>query len=150
MAWYNPTMTEFQETKTTEYIKCKVCSTRREYFQTGIVIPGTIRTDDGIVTLDWKGWLIIEPGFAWDLGSGPTWDTRATVRATKVHDALYLLMQLGLLSHEEWRDEADECLRRLMLEDGASEFRADYWHWGVENFGESHAVKQPRPLLYAP
>lgn len=143
-------MPEFTETKQTEYVKCKVCSTREEHFKTGITIPGTIRTADGIVILGWNGWLIIKAGFAWDLGSGPTWDTLATVRATKVHDALYYLMNEGLLPHEEWRDEADECLRRIMLEDGASEFRADYWHWGVETFGEGHAEPQPRPLLYAP
>jgi hypothetical protein len=44
------------------------------------------------------GTLVISPGYAWDGASGPTYDSKSSMRASLVHDALYQLMRLGLLS----------------------------------------------------
>ena len=76
-------------------------------------MPGRdIRTE--WIDLDLSGKIIIKKGYAWDGPSGPTLDTLAFMRGSLVHDALYQLIREGYLK-AEFRDEADECLRRLCL-----------------------------------
>ena len=43
------------------------------------------------------GRIIIKKGYAWDGASGPTIDTKSSMRASLVHDALYQLIRLKLL-----------------------------------------------------
>lgn len=70
--------------------------------------------------------LTIEKGYAWDGASGPTWDSKSSMRASLVHDALYQLMRVGVLP-ESARPAADDELYNIGLEDGM--FRARIWAW---------------------
>lgn len=62
------------------------------------------------------GILVIEPRYAWDGPSGPTFDTKTNIRASLFHDALCQLIAEGLLD-KMYRKYADELLRTHMLED---------------------------------
>ena len=90
------------------------------------------------------GLLCIKKGYRWDGASGPTVDTNNTMRASCVHDALYQMIRRGELSIE-YKVEADEALRRIMLEDSKqagisgffNRFRAGYYFYAVKLFGWS-------------
>ena len=62
--------------------------------------------DTKYISIDKNGLLIILEGYAWDGASGPTYDSKNSMRASLVHDALYQLMRMGLLV-SGYRDEAD-------------------------------------------
>ena len=83
------------------------------------------------------GKLVLKSGYAWDGPSGPTWDTEDSMRGSAGHDALYQLMHLGVLPLS-CKDEADKLLLKWVIEDGMSEFRANYWYKGVSLFGRGH------------
>jgi len=85
------------------------------------------------------GNLTIRPGYAWDGPSGPTVDTPDSMRASLVHDALYQLMRERLLNPAFYRETADKILRRLCIEDGMPELRADAWYEGVRLFAAGAA-----------
>lgn len=74
--------------------------------------------------------LTIENGYAWDGASGPTWDSKSSMRASLVHDALYQLMRVGVLP-ESARWYADETLYVLCVEDGMFKPRAWAWYKAV-------------------
>lgn len=81
-------------------------------------------------SLTTDGLLSIKHGYAWDGPSGPTFDTPDFMRGSLVHDALYQIIREGYIELH-WRDDADHELRRICLEDGMSEARANYVFWGV-------------------
>jgi len=60
-----------------------------------------ITPDEGVgndfVYLGKSGMLVIRKGYAWDGPSGPTVDTRDSLRGSLVHDALYQLMREGYI-----------------------------------------------------
>jgi len=89
------------------------------------------------VSLLKTGALIVSERYAWDGPSGPTWDTKSSLRASLVHDALYQLMASGRLSRDH-RQRADELLRDIALEDGLWRLRAWAWYYMVRAFGGSH------------
>jgi len=74
--------------------------------------------------------LFIMQGYAWDGPSGPTIDTKTSMRASLVHDVLYQLMRLGLLN-EAYREAADLEFYRILREDGMCWLRAKAFFWGV-------------------
>lgn len=76
------------------------------------------------------GLLTMKKGYAWDGPSGPTIDTKNFMRGSLVHDALYQLMRNGQLA-PQWREGADQELRRICREDGMNRFRAWYVLQGV-------------------
>jgi len=91
-------------------------------------------SEDGMVRLHPNGTLVITRGWEWDGASGPTWDTEATIAASAGHDALYQLLQEGLLPKTE-RYLADLFLYRILRRDNAGWFRAWYWLLAVDRFG---------------
>lgn len=102
------------------------------------------------VALHPKGLLMIEAGWPWDGASGPTIDTRSTIRGSLTHDALYLLLRAGLLA-PEWKDAADMVIGRLCREDGMWWLRARAWMRGLWLFGGGYAATgEDRPELVAP
>lgn len=113
--------------------------------QTNIFPKEDITTE--LVFLNRFGELIIRKYFAWDGCSGPTWDDSTNMRAGLVHDALYYLMRMGLLSID-WRLKVDEELSRLMIEDGAWEIRAKYYELAVKTFAESCATEKNKRKVY--
>jgi len=87
------------------------------------------------------GFLTIREGYCWDGASGPTIDTRSTMRGSLVHDALYQLMRMGLIGQEN-KPLADQTFRRLIRKDGMGAFRAWYYYNGVHFFGRKSAQVQ--------
>jgi hypothetical protein len=95
--------------------------------------------------------LAIREGYAWDGASGPTIDTKDSMRGSLVHDALYQLIRLGHLPEDPWRLWADELLRDLCLEDGMNPPRANLWFNMVRAFaGAAAHPSAERPTLEAP
>ena len=92
--------------------------------------------------------LWIFQGYAWDGPSGPTIDTKDSMRASLVHDALYQLIREGHLP-QAYRKQADILLREIAIEDGMWRWRAWGWYWAVRKFGGKHNAK-PRPVHTAP
>jgi len=90
------------------------------------------------ITLNNKGVLTISKGYAWDGPSGPTYDSKNSLRASLVHDSLYQCMRLGLLPSET-RIYADEELNKILKEDGMWSIRRWYWMRGVRWFAWSAA-----------
>lgn len=95
------------------------------------------------------GLLTLESGYAWDGASGPTWDTPSCLAGSAVHDALYQLMRVELISRV-WRDEADEVMYQTFLRDGMYKPRAWAWYQLVKRFGDKHTFENARrPVLVA-
>jgi len=91
--------------------------------------------------------ITIREGYCWDGASGPTIDTKSTMRGSLVHDALYQLMRMGKIG-QEYKLLADHTFRRLIREDGMGSFRAWYYYNGVRLFGrKSAAVQQREPKI---
>ena len=78
--------------------------------------------------------LTIRIGYAWDGPSGPTFDTKDSMRGSLVHDALYQLIQFGYIS-KDYRGPADRLLYDICVQDGMWKPRAGLWHWAVRTFG---------------
>ncbi len=104
-----------------------------------------------LISLSPSGALACKEGYAWDGASGPTIDTKSTIRASLVHDALYQLISTGKLPKSA-RRAADRLLYNIMIEDGSSRFRASYYYRAVRMFGASHTRKKLKKIekLYAP
>lgn len=102
-----------------------------------------------LVWLSPNGSLQVSRGYAWDGASGPAINTKNFVRATLVHDALYQLIRLGVLSDSD-RKVADELLRDIAKEDGMSYFRAAYVYAAVRLFGGWYMRTKDHPVLTAP
>jgi len=113
----------------------------------GIHPVKTITTD--FLCLDTFGYLSIWKGYAWDGPSGPTIDTKDSMRGSLVHDALYQLMRMGLID-ESNRERADDLLHEICTEDGMNHVRADLWEVMVKCFAAGAAAGTDRPILTAP
>lgn len=90
------------------------------------------------IDLDPEGILTIRKGYAWDGPSGPTIDTRNTLRGSLVHDALYQLMRQGRLP-QSVRLLADNIAHRIWREDGMSAWRAFLWRRELGKFAAAAA-----------
>ena len=80
----------------------------------------------------------IKKGYAWDGASGPTIDTKDTIRASLIHDCYYQAMRLGLV-HKQFRKVADKELRDQMIKAGCWKIRAKLWYLAVRLFAASSA-----------
>ena len=139
--------------------------------QTTIYPKGDIITE--YISLTMQGLLTVKEGYSWDGASGPTIDTKSSMRAGLVHDALYQLMRQELIS-QTCRKIADEMLRDIMLEDVSTEYavpegasmmskimlkiereaglaRARTWFWAVRKFAMSAAnPENDKKVMCAP
>ena len=119
-----------------------------DFFVNIDIIWYDISTD--YITLNNKGVLTISKGYAWDGPSGPTYDSKNSLRASLVHDSLYQCMRLGLLPNDT-RVYADEELDKILKEDGMWSIRRWYWMRGVRWFAGSAArVGNIKPTYIAP
>ena len=82
------------------------------------------------------GTLLVKENFEWNFGSGPAVDTPAMVAASCIHDALYTLMDLGLLGPEHQRD-SDKTFKDILKHGGTAIFRRYYCYVMVRIFGRS-------------
>lgn len=102
------------------------------------------------IRLEPNGNLTNKKGYAWDGASGPTFDTKSSIRGSAAHDALYQLIRLGYLP-PEMRVVADDELARICIEDGMWKLRAKYWETAVHKFGMDNIFPSAeRPVLVAP
>jgi len=115
---------------------------------TNIRPPSDIQTE--FIALSKSGVLFIRKGYAWDGPSGPTIDTKSSMRASLIHDALYQLMREGHLGGY-YRGAADEELYRLCIEDGMWKWRAWLWRREVKKFaGFAACPSNNKEVLVAP
>lgn len=107
----------------------------------GVVVQTTLRPAQpcviqGYVFLDTDGLLYIYRGYAWD-GCTSAPDTDSNLLAGLVHDALYQLMQVGILD-KSFKADADEMLRNIMISQGSFKFVAAIFRAAVYIFGGLH------------
>jgi len=110
----------------------------------GVIEPINTR----FIKLTTDGWLVIKWGYAWDGASGPTYDSKNTMRGSLVHDALYQLLRMGLIE-QMYRDEADDELYDLIRDDGMWYIRAKSWHGAVTWFASSSAEPKSKKKVYS-
>jgi len=99
------------------------------------------------IELDIHGTLTIRAGYAFDGASGPTWDSKETMKASLVHDALYQLMREGHLS-QDCRKATDALLRDIGIQEGMWKIRAWTWYYGVRAFagGAARGVREVKEV----
>ncbi len=84
------------------------------------------------------GTLTLLKGYAWNGASGPTLDTAGTMAPSAGHDALYQLIEMGVLPASE-RINADRDLRDWLIGEGVPEVRALLWYRAVRVAGGVYA-----------
>ena len=103
----------------------------------GYTLNISIRPEKGIktrfISLSMNSELDILQGYAWDGASGPTFDSRSSMRGSLVHDALYQLMRMDLLDRK-WKSAVDILFERILIEGGMWKWRARIWYRGVAEF----------------
>lgn len=121
-----------------------------EDYSVTVAIRPPAPIDTEYISLTTEGVLTVRKGYAWDGPSGPTFDTRSSMRPSLVHDALYQLLREGRLP-QEYRILADEELYRLALEDGMWRWRAWLWRRELGKFAAGAAdPSNSRMILVAP
>ena len=102
------------------------------------------------ILLSVDGLLTIENGYAWDGASGPSFDTRDSMRGSLGHDAKYQLIRMRLLDYSA-KVIADQELYDDLVEDKMWRWRAAYWLKSVKIFGYiSLAPKSVSEVLTTP
>jgi hypothetical protein len=84
--------------------------------------------------------LTIRAGYAYDGPSGPTIDTPSAMRPALIHDALYQLMRMGLLT-EDAREWSDQVYRNELRANGVPWWRHSLHYVGLRIGGSSSAKK---------
>ena len=97
--------------------------------------------EDPWFILNDAGYLYIKPGFCWDGPSGPTLDTKDSLKASMVHDVFCILMRDGRIDYNKWQDTVNGFFMQMCIEDGMPAWRAKLWYMGVE-FGDAGNPKQ--------
>jgi len=123
---------------------------KRDYFH-NIGIKG-FDVATSYLELSASGLLRIKASYAWDGASGPTFDTKSSMRGSLVHDALYQMIRLKKIP-VSYRRLADEILEAICLEDGMWRIRAFLWERGVRRFAGIFArpgSEKPEEILCAP
>ncbi len=92
--------------------------------------------------------LVIYVGYAYNGASGPTIDTKNSMRATAFHDAMYQLFCLELLIRE-FRALVDELFYELLRQDGMAAPRAFVWRRGVQKMGDNPS-RANKNIMVAP
>lgn len=87
---------------------------------------------DTYFSLALSGVLYIKRGYAWDGASGPTFDSKSSMRASLVHDVFCQVMRDGRLSYDKWQDIVNTFFAEMCIEDGMWGIRAAAWHAAVE------------------
>jgi len=84
--------------------------------------------------IDLRGKLTVKTSYWADGASGPAIDTQNFARGWFIHDCLYQMIRQGDIS-KKYRKKADELLRKVVIQDGMSRFRAGYVYYAVRAFG---------------
>lgn len=100
--------------------------------------------DTSFIRLTTAGQLTIKTYYAWD-GASSAIDTKSTMRASLVHDALYQLMRAGDLDYNTQREAADDLYRQIALDDGMWKVRAWAHYRALRWRGEKNAKPTSTP-----
>lgn len=122
------------------------------HFQTNITGIVVETEDCEFIQLSSDGILTVLKNYAWDGASGPTVDTKNAMRGSLIHDALYQLLRLSLLT-QNYVKPADQLFREVLVEDGMSKFRAWYWYRGLRLANGRAArpgTQEPKNVICAP
>ena len=119
-----------------------------EIFYTNIYPNSDIKTQ--FIEFYMDGKLIVKSGYAWDGASGPTIDTKSSMRGALAHDALYQLMRHGLIPRA-WRSLADNVMLKYLLKDKMCKLRALLWRKHVGAFADwATSPKHKKKVYEAP
>lgn len=115
----------------------------KENFEIQTGIKGVSAVTE-FISLSPDGLLKIKAGYAWN-GSNWSSDKHAMI-ASLVHDALYQLMRLGLLSRVVFRKPADALYRDMCIAESMSKIEAGIRYRGLRWFakGSTYPEKNPR------
>ncbi len=90
-----------------------------------------------------NGNLTINVGYAWDGATGPVIDTKNTLIASLVHDALYQAMRLNLIPNgEATRKLADKTFYSILKDNNVFILRRSIWYLAVRMFGRFFCKKK--------
>jgi len=124
-------------------LKEKFCT--YTYVRPGKPVDYITCQSDGVyrpmISLSSRGFIVLSAGYSWDGASGPALDTKDIMEASAVHDALYQLMELGLLD-AKWKKDADRTLFELSISAGMPWWRAWYVYLAVRWFGGKNIKKK--------
>jgi hypothetical protein len=76
------------------------------------------------------GTLYIADDYAWDGPSGPTFDSKKTLRPSLIHDAIYQLMREGIIS-VEFKEPIDKLFFKELRNNKVWFIRARLWYRAV-------------------
>lgn len=79
------------------------------------------------------GTFRLKKGFLCDGPSGPTIDTKTSLKGAFVHDGGYYLLRKKQLG-QEWRSFFDNKLEEICIDSGMNPIRAEVWHKMVKDF----------------
>lgn len=119
-----------------------------EDFSIQTPIKGFSAEIPGYISLNKNGILTVFRGYAWDGASGPAINTNSFRRGSLVHDALYQLIEEGVLPFA-CRLPADDFLIYLCKADGMWGIRSWWVKLAVNTFG-ARALENKNPVLFAP
>lgn len=120
-----------------------------DYQNQTIIMPDNDIGAD-LIELTTGGLLTIKKYYCSDGPSGPTIDTKSSLRGAFEHDAFFQLFRRGMLDHK-WFDEVNNQLNVTCDEDGMNDTRSDMWEWSLNRFGDKAAdPKNRREVLTAP
>ena len=94
-----------------------------------------IFVDEDIVypffTITKDGWLHIKAGYAWDGASGPTFDTKSSMRASLVHDCFCQAAKDRRIDYDRYSPLYNALFYNICIEDNMFRIRATIWYMGV-------------------
>jgi hypothetical protein len=94
----------------------------------------------GFIFLGTDGKLFIYNSYAWN-GATCAPDLKSNMLAVLVHDALFQLIQEGLLPDYHFK-ECNEELHDIMISEGAQKLIAEVFYLGVSKFGKKFYKKK--------
>jgi hypothetical protein len=103
--------------------------TRSYALQTLIYPPREITHDFFIFRED--GTLFVAKGYAWDGASGPTWDTKSSMRPSLIHDCFCQMAKERELDYKTYAPLYNQLFHDMCVEDNMFKARAALWQAGV-------------------
>lgn len=100
--------------------------------------------DFPFLKIDADGNATAKAGYAWDGASGPTIDTRDSMRGALIHDIGYQLIRLGVIDRS-YKEYFDQLLYNHCIEDGMARLRARLWKLAVLKFGRGSTRPSAEP-----
>lgn len=96
---------------------------------TGIMLPETVAYEFFTLTAD--GYCKVRHGFAWDGASGPTFDSKSSMRPSLIHDCYCQAAKDGKIDYATYGPQYNAVFKQMCIEDGMWGLRASIWNAGV-------------------